>query len=854
MRLPTLASLALLAAAPLAQAGDGVVNPDGLTHLEWLDRSPAVPVRGESFAVRLQALAGDLTEVRVHQYVLGQPTLTFDAQVVGTRGPYEIWEATLDGSQSDLLLYDFTLVDGADVDAFGVGGHGEEFATGGAFSLNFNTWTHAPRGATPTSEGVVFKVWAPTAPTVYLRGSFNAWSLANPMTRAGEDLVLHLTNAQEGDEYKFFFGATQTWKSDPNARRMVDFENAVVVDPEGYAWQSAPFSPPDFDSMVHYQLHVGSFAGNNDPAGPAPSPSRFVDVTNRVQHLVDLGVNVVYLNPVDEWPGQFSGGYNPISYSAIERSYGTPNELKALVDTLHQQGIAVVLDVVPNHVDFGSNFLYGFQGGVAAADNIYFDTPPVDTPWGPQLDFDNSVVREYVIDSITQKLEEYRFDGLRVDALSAMLFGAQGFQGTQVLKELNGLSDARWADKFLIAEEYSDSEYITRSVDQGGLGFESQYHNGWKTPLRDAIFGAAFGNVNVGNVAGAMTKGGQPSGSRLFNYFELHDDVWGLSGGQRAVKTIDPTFPHDDQFAAGRTKLGHGLTLLAKGVPAFVMGSEWIEDNEWEVQKVDWTHKFLYPGVVDYFRELIELRTQEEALWADAQAQTLHVNESADVFAVERFQVGGDSFVVVANFSNVAYTGAAAYRIGLPRDGVWKVAVNSDSSWYYGSGIGAQGLFEAEAIPFGFEPWSAALELPPHGLLVLEHAPAYLETPTTAVDVLQGGSIELEVDATVDHAGDVYWVLGSLTGTSGIPLPGGQSLPLTPDAYFNLTLNGANVAPLTDTFGFLDALGRAQGSVTIPAGSNPGLAGLTARHAAVVIDAATLTVDLVSDAVTTAFE
>ncbi|MEO0651083.1 MAG: alpha-amylase family glycosyl hydrolase, partial [Planctomycetota bacterium] len=764
MRRFTTAALALCAATSIAFAADGFVTPDGLTHLEWLDRSPAVPVRGESFAVRLQTLAGDLTGVQVNQYVFGEATKTFDAQVVGQRGPYEIWEATLDGSLSDLVLYDFTLIDGADVDAFGVGGHGETFATGGAFSLNFNTWTHAPRGATTTSDGVVFKVWAPTAPSVFLRGSFNAWSLANPMDRVGEDMVLHLTNAQEGDEYKFFFGDTQTWKSDPNARRMIDFENAVVVDPEGYAWQSAPFTPPDFDSMVHYQLHVGSFAGNNDPAGPAPFPSRFIDVTARIQHLLDLGVNTVYLNPVNEWPSAFSGGYNPISYTAIERSYGTPNELKALVDALHQNGIAVILDVVPNHVDFSGNFLFGYQGPLAAADNIYFDTPPIDTPWGPQLDFNNAEVRDYVIQSVVQQLEEYRFDGLRVDALSAMIFGPQAAQGTQVLQEINSLSDQRWADKFLVAEEFSDNPYITRSVTQGGLGFEAQYHNGWKNPLRDAVFGAAFGNVNVSNIAGAMTKAGELSGSRVWNYFELHDEVWGLSGGERAVVTIDTTFPHDDQFAAGRTKLAHGLTLMSKGVPAFVMGTEWIEDNEWENERIDWTHRFLYSEVVDYYREMIALRTGEPALWADALARTIHLNDGADVFAVERFTLGGDSFLIVANFSNTTYAGPNAYRLGLPREGTWKVAVNSDAAWYFGAGNGQQGLFEAEPIPFDFQPWSVALELPPHGLLVLEHAPEFLETESVSVEVASGGSIELELDATVDHAGDIYWVLGSLSG------------------------------------------------------------------------------------------
>jgi 1,4-alpha-glucan branching enzyme len=840
--------LALLQ-APAALADDGQVDDRSLSHLGWHDRSPAVPVRGESFTVRFQALAGDLTSAAVRRYSSGAPAVSFPASLVDQRGPYAIWEAQVTGLNADRLEYDIEVVDGADTDYIGLDGHGESSPTGGPFALDFTTWEHAPRGATPTSDGVVFKVWAPTAPTCNVRGSFNGWSLSDPMLRVGADFVRLVPGASTGDEYKYYFGATQTWKSDPNARRMVGLENSVVFDPDYFPWSVEHFTPPPFEAQVHYQLHVGSFAGRNDPYGPAANPSRFIDIVGRIPHLVELGVNVVYLNPVDEWPGSFSGGYNPISYTAIESSYGTPDELKFLVDTLHANGIAVILDVVPNHVDFSSNFLYGFQGPLDPLDNIYFDTPPYDTPWGPQLDLNQADVRAYVFDALVQKLEEYRFDGLRVDSVATMTGGPQGFFGYDLLREFNRLAERRWADKLIVAEEYSDAASVTRDVAQGGLGFDAQYHNAWKLSIRDALLGSPASGANTSAVASAMTRTLEPAGARVFNYFELHDEVWSLSGGERAVRTLDPTFPHDDPLATGRSKLGHGLNLLSKGVPAFVMGAEWIEDDDWQNQKIDWTHALLYGGVVDFFSELITLRTSEPALFADAAASTIHLNEGQDVFAVERSLAGGDSWMVVANIGPSPWTEAVPYRFGLPRGGTWRVRINSDSTWYRGQGTGAVGFFDAEPIPYDGQPWSVALALPAEGLLLLEHDPGLLDASPAELSLAAGGAVSLALDVTPEHAGDLHLMLGSATGSSpSLPLAPGVALPLVPDGYFQLSLGAPNQPPFDGTFGVIDAKGRASGAVQLPPGLPAALAGSTLWHAALVIDSATLALERASAA------
>ncbi len=713
------------AGAAVAAGPDNNVEWNGLSHIGWQDRSPPVPVRDEAFTVRFQSYRLDLTSARVRQFVDGTPTRFFDASVIAQRGPYDIWEALVDGRDAGQASYDIEVTDGTDTDYLGAGGVGDESPAGGPILLDFDTFEHAPAGSTPVSGGTVFRVWAPGTTDAFVRGSFNGWSLVDEMTRYGEDFIHFVPGADPGDQYKYYFSDSDTYKEDAFAHRVdpSNFNNTVIVDFESYEWQTEPFAPPPFGELVCYQLHVGTFAGRNDPLGATPNPSRFVDVAARVGHLVELGINCVYLNPVIEFPGDFSGGYNPINNTAIEEALGTPDEFKAMVDAMHAEGIAVILDVVYNHIDPGSNYLY-FYLAPNAGGNIYFDTPPADTPFGPQLDIDRERVRQFILDAVIVMFDEYRLDGFRVDGVEPLIYGPQPGPAVQLLTDMNALAENRWADKLMLAEIFGDDPWISRGLAFGGLGFDAQYHTEFKDAVRNATFAAAFGDPDVGRLNSAATRSDELQGTRVFNYFELHDETWPLNGFERAVRDIDPSAPHDDEFAAGRTKLAHGITLLSRGIPAILHGTEWLEDEGWEFNKIDWSHKTTYAGIFDFYSDLITLRTTRPALFADRGAWNYHTNEADNVFAFERYESGGGSFVVLANFGNGDYTGAGAYRVGLPRGGRWGVAINSEAAQYMGSGVGSAGVFDAEAIPMHGFPQSLALELPAHGFLLLEHEPA----------------------------------------------------------------------------------------------------------------------------------
>jgi len=707
-------AVAALPSLALAAAPDNNVEWNGVSHAVTFDRDPLCPVDNEAFSVRFQTYRDDLTAANVI-YTDGS-TSSVPASVVGQRGPYDIWTAIIPASSNTQVRYYVELTDGSDTDYLGVAGMSDTApVTGDRWLIDFGTLEHAPIGATPvTGGGVVFKVWSPSASTCHVRGEFNGWGTSDPMTKYGEYFIARVNGASAGQMYKYYFN-NSVWNSDPRARRLnpSDNYNAYIIDPHSYVWQVNDFSPPPHEQLVVYQLHVGTFAGRNDPYGTTGNPSGFRDVGDRAAYLADLGVNCVMLNPCNEFPGDFSAGYNPVSSYAFEWKYGTPDDVKYMVDQLHANGIAVVLDIVWNHFSPTDNYLWNFDGT-----QIYFDNPYQDTPWGAQADFDSAGVRSYYLDSVVTVLDEYRMDGYRVDATMYMTdsgLTGQWSSGQSLVQALNALVDNRYVDKWTNAEMYIDSSWVT-----GTLGFDSQYHNAYKNAVRGAVYDAASGSSNMTALGAAIDGTGGSFQTGAFNYFQLHDDAWPSNGHQRAVRDIDTTAPYDDEYATGRTKAAEGVTLLAQGIPGILMGDERLEDEGWETSRLDWSHLTTYADIYQYYKDVIALRTAQPAFFADRPAWVYHINDGADVIAFERYETGGKSFVVVVNMRNNDYTG---YRVGLPRDGEWGVAINSESAAYGGDDFGTSGTFTAEAISYDGMPQSYALNIPGHGMLVLEHEP-----------------------------------------------------------------------------------------------------------------------------------
>ena len=717
--------LAAAATVLLLAAADGTVEWAGVSHVPFQDRRPLCPVDGQAFQVRFQTWHDDLTAARVN--VDTGSTAWVPASVLTQRGPYDVWAADIPATASASLSYWIELTDGADVDYLSVGGLTDGPPGDGGFVLDFTTLSHAPLGATLLSGGgAVFRVWAPGATSASVRGDFNGWTTANGMTRYGEYFVRRITNAVDFHEYKYFFN-NSIWRPDARARWLDSAAsyNSRLEDPFRYVWTVDDFDTPPLEDMIVYQLHLGTFAGRNDPLGTPPFPGGYADLTARVGHLVDLGVNCVMLCPITEFPGDESAGYNPITEWSPESAYGTPDEFKQMVDTLHRNGIAVLLDIVWNHFSSTDNHLWFYDGT-----QRYFDTPAVGTPWGDQADFDNPEVRDYFLASAMHWLEEYKVDGFRMDATDFMNLPPQDAAGWSLMQAFNDEIDRRFANKVVIAEQLPDDAWVTRPVAAGGAGFDSQYFDAFTDNLRAEILDAAFGDPEMWRIRDVINGyGTELSQTRVTNYVELHDEAWPSSGGQRLVVTIDPTFPHDDAYARGRLKLGEGVVMCAPGVPAMLMGDEWLEDTGFGTglaDRIDWSKRTTYATTFDFFHDLILLRRTNPALRSDSYHRISQVNESGNVIAWERSDFANENLMIVANFSNASYPG---YRIGVPQVGEWNEILNSQATAYGESGPENPSPLVAQGIAADGYGQSVLLEVPAKGLVVLRHGSSLVDAP-----------------------------------------------------------------------------------------------------------------------------
>jgi hypothetical protein len=212
--------------------------------------------------------------------------------------------------------------------------------------------------------------------------------------------------------------------------------------------------------------------------------------------------------------------------------------------------------------------------------------------------------------------------------------------------------------------------------------------------------------------------GGYLNGRYVLNYFQLHDEAWPSSGGQRMVKNIDTTAPYDDAYAQGRMKLALGMTLLSPGVPAMLMGDEWLEDTDFgasSTTRIDWSKQVTYAPYFSCIQRLIQLRRGLDVFRADRPVNVVHLNEAGNVIGFYRFDASGNPFLVLANFGNTAYP---SYRIGAPRSGDWTQLVNTQSAAYGGGGPD-NGALATDPTPYDGQAQSLVVALPATSVLVI---------------------------------------------------------------------------------------------------------------------------------------
>ena len=578
------------------------------------------------------------------------------------------------------------------------------------------------------SGGAYARVWAPFASSVRVVGDFNGWNLnANVLSSSANGWWEGgISGPEAGDQYKFVVvNSGVNWRPDPWAKEMVNsVGNSILMDPSDFAWTDQSFQIDNWNELVIYEMHLGTFPGGSPP-------NTFDQAIARLDHLVELGINAVELMPVNEFAGGLSWGYNPGHVFAVEESYGGMRGLQRFVNACHERGIAVLLDVVYNHLgpsDLGIWRFDGWSQGEWGGIYFYNDDRGA-TPWGDtRPDFGRNEVREYLVESAMYFLNDMHIDGLRVDGTAWIRrtgadLGGEDVQdnpdGWSWLQYLNNSVDGQSPEKIIVAEDGYSEWGMTRPTSQGGAGFDSQWDPNFHWPVRNAIEAANDDDRNMWAVHDAVNfaYNGDPVQRVLFT--ENHDEV--ANGRSRVPETIWPGNA-GSYFSRKRSTLGGALVMTAPGVPMIFQGQEFLEDEYFRDSiALDWSKKETFQGVFELHRDLIALRRN---LNGNSRGLTgpninfFHVNNNDKLVGFHRFQDGGpgDDVLVVMNFRDQSWSN---YRIGFPRSGEWKVIFNSDSTNYgedYGNHPGYD--ITTDAIPYDGLGQSAEIGIGPYTCLI----------------------------------------------------------------------------------------------------------------------------------------
>lgn len=581
-------------------------------------------------------------------------------------------------------------------------------------------------GAIPHTEGVAFRVWAPHAKRVHVTGDFNDWAWdPHPLASEGEGYwSVDVPEAAPGHEYKFVVEVEgdRFLRGDPYARCVVHSSgNSVVYDGYWFDWQSDAFETPLRHELVIYEMHVGTFSKGADG-----QRGTFYSAVDRLDQLADLGINAVEVMPVAEFAGDRSWGYNPAYPFSVESSYGGAEGLKTFVREAHARGIAVLVDVVFNHLGPTDLPTWRFDGWHEGDyGGIYFyNDERADTPWGrTRPDYGRPEVRRYLRDNALMWMDEFRADGLRWDG--TVFIRRTSFDGGQELPDgwqfmrdtIQELHD-RHPKALMIAEDLQGEAALTRPASDGGAGFGAQWDASFVHRMREQLRSPSDDARSVHVVRNVLLGSYNDDPFQRVVYVESHDEV--ANGRARLTNEIAP---QDETGWASRKRslLGAALVCTAPGIPMLFQGQELLEDRWFsDEDPLDWSRRDEFEGIYAAYRDLVRLRRNLDGHTrglSGSHVDVLAEDDDAKLLVVHRWADGGagDSTVVAYTLSTHAVEG---YECSWPADGRWRVRFNSDAS-VYGDDFG-----QAETSDVDVEGGRGRLTVGPYAAVILSQDPA----------------------------------------------------------------------------------------------------------------------------------
>lgn len=588
-------------------------------------------------------------------------------------------------------------------------------------------------------NGVVFRVWAPTARSVSVAGDFNNWNNeANYMYNIGYGVwEVFVEGVKEFCTYKYCIESEygdRLMKADPYAfhAQTRPGQASVVYDIESYSWNDSEWFNKRKENNISsspmniYEIHAGSW--RKYPDGNFFNYQKLAD--ELIPYLKEMHYTHVQLMPIMEYPYDGSWGFQTTGYYAPTSRYGTPSDFMAFVDKLHGEGIGVILDWVPSNFptdDFG---LARFDGSP-----LYESNDPKTSKrdsWGTCLfNYARFEVTSFLVSCAMFWLDKYHIDGLRIGALSSMLYldygksegewepnkfgGKENLDAVDFVKRLNTAVHMYHPDVMMFAEENTSWPKLTHKIEDGGLGFDFKWNMGW---INDMLHYMSLNSMWRPFNHDSLTFSFYYAFSEKFLLPISHDEV--SHGKGSLIKQMPGKY--DEQFAGVRAFITY--MYAHPGKKLVFMGTEIGQFDEWNHEEaIQWDllefekHKKLRT----FFKELNKFYLDCKPLY---ELDTVwkgfdwihHDDYTNSVIAFKRTDKNGDEIVSVCNFQPIRRD---EYCIGVPKYGLYDEVFNSDEERFGGSGVVNGNNIKTEVMKIhGFDQ-GLSLTLPPLSVIYL---------------------------------------------------------------------------------------------------------------------------------------
>jgi 1,4-alpha-glucan branching enzyme len=592
-------------------------------------------------------------------------------------------------------------------------------------------------------KGIRFTVWAPKVKNIYVVGDFCDFKLKEEfkmlkITEMGLWSIF-IPDIEMGSKYKYCIETLDCkyiFKADPYAFKseLRPGTASIITSQSEYKWNDRSFmarrrSFNMYESPINiYEVHLGSWKRKN---GEFLTYREMAD--SLPKYLNDMGYTHVEILPIIEHPLDASWGYQGVGYYSVTSRYGDFNDFKYLIDQMHKNYIGVIIDIVPGHFCKDEHGLYKFDGTQTYE---YEETwKGENKDWGTcNFDLGKPEVRSFLISNALYWLREFHVDGLRIDAVSNMLYLSYGrkkgewkpnkygndgnLEAIEFFKILNTVVKKEFPTVMMIAEESTSWPKVSKPIEDGGLGFDFKWNMGW---MHDTLSYSAEDSIYRKYHHNKITF------SMAYNYSEnfilpiSHDEV---VHGKKAL--IDKMWgDYWNKFAGLRLYIAHMVGHPGKKL--IFMGSEFAQFIEWrEYEELEWflIEKFeMHKKTQEYYKAINKFYKENRALWElDYDPNGFRWidsdNKEQSIFSfIRKSKKEEETLIFICNYTPILYEN---FRVGVPYLKSYKQVFNTDEKRFGGSGQIISNIIEAEEIPFNNEQYSIKIKVPPMGAIIMQ--------------------------------------------------------------------------------------------------------------------------------------